>query len=118
MTIDSEAQALIQRLQDIEDRILSDEKIEESIYTSIITLEKIFGEDSIFSELIGRFKARHETEDLREAIKKSIKKSKASIEEANAFAIFPMLGVNKNSVLMDFLVGRKKLKSSKLREFP
>ena len=42
MPLDAESQELIKRLQDIEDRLLSDKLIEKTIYDSIKNLEKVF----------------------------------------------------------------------------
>ena len=117
MTIDSEASALVQRLEDIEDRLISDEVLEESVYQSIKTLERIFGRDSIFKELLDRLKSSHKVKKLKSAVKSAITESKTSIEVANASAIFPHLKINKNSVLADYLADNGRLSTSKLRRF-
>ena len=117
MAMDSEALALVQRLRDVEDRIISDEVLEESVYQSIKTLERIFGRDSIFTELIARLKSAHKVKRLKSAVKSAIRESKISIEAANASAMFPHLDINKNSVLADYLADNGKLSRLKLREF-
>mgnify|MGYP001588885617 CR=1 FL=1 len=117
MPLDSEAKALIERLQDIEDRLIADKILEESIYRSIRTLERIFGKKSIFSELLRRLKSRHNVKRLDAAVRRAIRQTETSIETANASAIFPHLRVNKNSVLSDFLADTGKIRSARLREF-
>ena len=117
MVLDAEAKELIERLQDIEDRLISDEILEESVYSSIRTLEKIFGKKSIFRDLLKRLRSAHKVTRLDAAVRKAIRQTETSIEVANASAIFPHLRVNKNSVLSDFLADTGKLPKAKLREF-
>ena len=84
MPLDSEAKALIERLQDFEDRLISDEILEESIYASIKTLERIYGRRSIFGELLNRLKTRHKVKRLDAAVRRAINQTQTSIEVANA----------------------------------
>ena len=52
MPLDSEFKELIERLKDIEDRLLSDKIIEETIYKSINNLIVVFGKKSVFGESV------------------------------------------------------------------
>jgi hypothetical protein len=117
MALDSEARELIQRLQDIEDRLISDEIVEESVYNSIRTLERIFGKGSIYTELLQRLKSAHKVKRLDAAARRAIKQTETSIEVTNASAMFPHLEVNKNSFLTDYLTDKGRIPKAKLREF-
>lgn len=117
MPLDSEANALIERLQDIEDRLIADKILEESVYSSVRTLERIFGKKSIFNELLRRLKTRHKVKRLDAAVRRAINQTQISIEAGNATANFPHLRVNKNSVLSDFLADTGRIRPARLREF-
>ncbi|MCH8003801.1 MAG: hypothetical protein IH934_04160 [Nanoarchaeota archaeon] len=117
MALDSEAKALIARLQDFEDRLITDKILEEQVYRSVRTLERIFGKKSIFSELLRRLKTRHKVKRLDVAVRRAINQTQTSIESANASAEFPHLNVNKNSFLSDFLADTGKIRPARLREY-
>ena len=117
MPLDDEAKELIKRLQDFEDRLISDKVVEESVYSSIRTLERIFGKESIFKELLDRLKTRHKVKRLDATVRRAIEQKETAIEVANAAAIFPQISVNKNSILSDFLADEGRVKAAKLREF-
>lgn len=117
MTLDDEGKELIAKLQDIENRLISDAVVEESIYNSIKSLEVIFGKESRYSEILDKFKSVYKVNNLDEAIQKSIKSTKSSIEVANASALAFEFNINKNSILSDFLVESGRLSDAKLKSF-
>ncbi|MBD3304273.1 hypothetical protein GF343_03940 [Candidatus Woesearchaeota archaeon] len=116
---DAEAKELMQKLADIEDRILSDEMIVETIYNSLKNLQKIFGKNSPYHELIEELKTTHKTDDLKKLVEEQLfqKRENLRIEPANASILHAAIKVHKNSVLSDYLADTGRISKRKIKEF-
>ncbi|MFA4886792.1 MAG: hypothetical protein WC595_01130 [Candidatus Nanoarchaeia archaeon] len=121
MPLDKESQELLARLKDLEDRIISDEEVEQIVHHSLASLEVIFGQESILTHTLSKVKAAHKLEHLDQAIQKSLKRRPPAVEVANAAVssqlVRPDIAINKNSVISDFLVERGNLPSKSLQQF-
>lgn len=114
--LDAESKKLIKSLEELEDRIITDEFLGRVVLKSLKTLEEIFGKDSMFTELLNKLKAEHKTKRLEVAARRSIKKCRR-IERSIASAGFPYIDMRKSSMLTQFLKDSRQVSLSKLMTF-
>mgnify|MGYP006290514605 CR=1 FL=1 len=115
MSIEQEYDELMKRLDDIEERLLSDRVIEETILSSIQTLERIFADESIMGRLTDRLKEEHDVKRLDAAVRRAMTKWKQYIGYSKADTRFPHIMVNKNGILSHFLGETKRVRKKDIR---
>ena len=114
--LDAEARELITRLQNLEYNLISDEMIEQTIMESIISLEDIFGKGSLFSLTIEKLKLEYKVDELKDAIRKAINKTRLSMAGVQASALFPHIEIHRNSLFEAYLVHKKRIKPGRIKK--
>ncbi|MFC1723789.1 hypothetical protein ACFL0V_06625, partial [Nanoarchaeota archaeon] len=105
----NKAVRMINRVEETEARILANDLVYEAAGKALDVLEKIFGEDSPYSERLDELKLRHDVKERADLIKKMVRLPKGMYDKVMGQSLGDFVNVYRSPILRNILLSTGKL---------